>query len=187
MLATHNWLSPATGEPSILPSLDMILGFYYLTTLKPSVSKVKKVEFIEPGSNPKTLMRIAQSNAIFTNFQTVLHAYDTGTLNLHEMIWLRWSSYIQTNTPKPLQITVKQSGHITTIYDTFVMQSGLNFLPNKEGDLIFPNQMSNRQFRAGINTNRYSTQATLSGYNFYIRTTPGRVIFNNLLYENLFL
>ena len=27
MLATHNWLSPATGEPSILPSQDMILGF----------------------------------------------------------------------------------------------------------------------------------------------------------------
>ena len=38
---------------------------------------------------------------------------------------------------------------------------------------------------SGSNT-RYSTQASLSGYNFYIRTTPGRVIFNNLLYENLF-
>ena len=38
MLATHHWLSPATGEPSILPSQDMILGFYYLTTLKPTIS-----------------------------------------------------------------------------------------------------------------------------------------------------
>jgi len=186
MLATHNWLSPATGEPSILPSQDMILGFYYLTTLKPSVSKVQKVEVIEPGSNPITLMRIAQSNGIFTNFQSVLHAYGTGALDLHEMIWLRWSSYIQTNNPKPVQITVKPSGHITTIYDTFVMESGLNFLSNDQVELTNSKQLFNQKMSSGSNT-RYSTQAALSGYNFYIRTTPGRVIFNNLLYENLFL
>ena len=43
MLATHNWLSPATGEPSILPSQDMILGFYYLTTLKPVISQKSQI------------------------------------------------------------------------------------------------------------------------------------------------
>jgi len=89
MLATHNWLSPATGEPSILPSQDMILGFYYLTTLKPSISQLKKVVRIESGINPKTLMRVAQANSIFTNFQSVVHAYSLGTIDLHEMIWLR--------------------------------------------------------------------------------------------------
>nr|YP_002601001.1 beta' subunit of RNA polymerase [Monomastix sp. OKE-1]ACK36865.1 beta' subunit of RNA polymerase [Monomastix sp. OKE-1] len=35
MLATTNWLSAATGQPSVLPSQDMVLGFYYLTTLQP--------------------------------------------------------------------------------------------------------------------------------------------------------
>jgi len=35
MLANTNWLSSATGQPSILPSQDMILGFYYLTIEKP--------------------------------------------------------------------------------------------------------------------------------------------------------
>ena len=38
MLATTNWFSPATGQPSILPSQDMVLGFYYLTIENPIVS-----------------------------------------------------------------------------------------------------------------------------------------------------
>jgi DNA-directed RNA polymerase beta' subunit len=37
MLANTNWLSSATGQPSILPSQDMILGFYYLTIEKPPI------------------------------------------------------------------------------------------------------------------------------------------------------
>ena len=32
MLARTNWLSPATGSPSIVPSQDIVLGFYYLTS-----------------------------------------------------------------------------------------------------------------------------------------------------------
>src|SRR6056300_1370065 len=44
MLATHNWLSPATGEPSIVPSQDMILGFYYLTAQRPALPLKRPVE-----------------------------------------------------------------------------------------------------------------------------------------------
>ena len=38
MLSTNNFLSPATGEPILLPSQDMILGYYYMTvdSLKPT-------------------------------------------------------------------------------------------------------------------------------------------------------
>ena len=39
MLASNNILSPATGEPIITPSQDMVLGSYYLTALQPGVSK----------------------------------------------------------------------------------------------------------------------------------------------------
>jgi len=31
MLASNNILSPATGEPIVTPSQDMVLGSYYLT------------------------------------------------------------------------------------------------------------------------------------------------------------
>jgi len=35
MLSTHNILLPSNGEPIITPNLDMVLGCYYLTSLKP--------------------------------------------------------------------------------------------------------------------------------------------------------
>ncbi|MBI2867702.1 MAG: DNA-directed RNA polymerase subunit beta' [Chloroflexi bacterium] len=36
MLSVKNMLSPASGEPLVAPSLDIVLGCYYLTSLKPS-------------------------------------------------------------------------------------------------------------------------------------------------------
>jgi len=35
MLASQNLLRPASGEPTVFPSLDMVLGLYYLTRIKP--------------------------------------------------------------------------------------------------------------------------------------------------------
>lgn len=36
MLASHNILNPASGEPITVPSQDMVLGLYYITKLRPS-------------------------------------------------------------------------------------------------------------------------------------------------------
>ena len=35
MLSTHNMLSPASGEPLVAPTLDMVLGCFYLTEIQP--------------------------------------------------------------------------------------------------------------------------------------------------------
>ena len=35
MLSVHNMLSPASGEPLVAPTLDMVLGCYYLTNIRP--------------------------------------------------------------------------------------------------------------------------------------------------------
>ena len=35
MLSIHNMLTPSSGEPLVIPTLDMVLGCYYLTTIKP--------------------------------------------------------------------------------------------------------------------------------------------------------
>ena len=34
MLSTHNMLSPASGDPLVAPTLDMVMGCYYLTELR---------------------------------------------------------------------------------------------------------------------------------------------------------
>jgi DNA-directed RNA polymerase subunit beta' len=35
MLSIHNMLIPSSGEPLVVPTLDMVLGCFYLTTIKP--------------------------------------------------------------------------------------------------------------------------------------------------------
>jgi DNA-directed RNA polymerase beta' subunit len=51
MLANTNWLSSATGQPSILPSQDMILGFYYLTIEKPPIAIPQSIFSNAPQSS----------------------------------------------------------------------------------------------------------------------------------------
>lgn len=40
MMSTNNILSPANGEPIIVPSQDVVLGLYYMT-VKPSTPRAK--------------------------------------------------------------------------------------------------------------------------------------------------
>ena len=71
MLAPYNFLSPANGEPIILPSQDMVLGCYYLTV-----------------PNIKGLLG---SNHYFTNLDDVLLAYNQDQIELHSSIWIRYN------------------------------------------------------------------------------------------------
>jgi DNA-directed RNA polymerase beta' subunit len=69
MLAPYNFLSPANGEPIIMPSQDMVLGCYYLTV-----------------NNIKGLFG---SNHYFANLEDVILAYDQNEIEIHSSIWVR--------------------------------------------------------------------------------------------------
>jgi len=69
MLAPYNFLSPANGEPIIMPSQDMVLGCYYLTV-----------------NNIKGLLG---SNHYFANLDDVLLAYNQNKVEIHSEIWIR--------------------------------------------------------------------------------------------------
>ena len=69
MLAPNNFLSPATGEPILTPSQDMVLGCYYLT-----------------ANNPTQQTR---SDQYFYNFEDVLQAYHQQVIYLHTFVWVR--------------------------------------------------------------------------------------------------
>ena len=47
MLSIHNMLLPSSGEPVMTPTLDMVLGCYYLTNLKP-VAEEKQKRYASP-------------------------------------------------------------------------------------------------------------------------------------------
>jgi DNA-directed RNA polymerase subunit beta' len=69
MLAPNNFLSPATGEPIILPSQDMVLGCYYLTVDNPNATN--------------------SNNKYFAHVRDVLLAYNQKIITLHTPIWVK--------------------------------------------------------------------------------------------------
>jgi len=82
MMAPINFLSPATGEPIIQPSQDMLLGAYYLTL-----------------SNRPNLQN---ANHYFSSFDDVLFAYDQKQISLHTSLWVRLKEDIDVENKDPL-------------------------------------------------------------------------------------
>ena len=70
MLASHNILSPASGQPITVPTQDMVLGLYYLTKAKPGAKGEGRA---------------------FANIEEVLMALDAGEVETLSPIRLRYS------------------------------------------------------------------------------------------------
>ncbi|MDL2226189.1 DNA-directed RNA polymerase subunit beta' [Deltaproteobacteria bacterium OttesenSCG-928-M10] len=68
MMSTNNILSPANGEPVIVPSQDIVLGLYYMTKVK-------------PGARGE--------GRIYSGPEEVRMAYDSGALELQAQIQVR--------------------------------------------------------------------------------------------------
>ena len=68
MLSTHNMLSPASGDPLVSPTLDMVMGCYYLTQDPPGTA----------GSG----------RHFYANDEMALSAFDDGKVGLHERIFV---------------------------------------------------------------------------------------------------
>ncbi len=77
MVTSKNLLAPASGEPIVTPSQDMILGCYYVTAMD------------------KTGLG---SGKIFTDINAVANAYDAGVLGIKSLIKVRYKwEIIETN------------------------------------------------------------------------------------------
>ena len=68
MMSTNNILSPANGEPNIVPSQDIVLGLYYMTRDRPFVKGEGK---------------------IFSSVEEVRVAYDMNEVDVHARITVR--------------------------------------------------------------------------------------------------
>src|SRR5437762_119530 len=62
MLSVNNLLQPSNGDPIVAPTLDMVLGVYYLTTSRPNAKGEGKA---------------------FSDFDDAKLAYDIGVIDLH--------------------------------------------------------------------------------------------------------
>ena len=68
MMSTNNVLSPANGEPIIVPSQDMVLGLYYMT---------------------REAINATGEGMVFSDADEVMRAYQTGVVSLHAKIKVR--------------------------------------------------------------------------------------------------
>ncbi|MBF0263108.1 MAG: DNA-directed RNA polymerase subunit beta', partial [Magnetococcales bacterium] len=82
MMSTNNILSPANGKPIIVPTQDIILGLYYMTSER---------------------LGVAGEDMIFSSPAEVRQAYDSGVAGLHARIYCRMNGLrIQTTVGRVL-------------------------------------------------------------------------------------
>jgi len=91
MMSTNNILSPASGEPIIVPSQDVVLGIYYMTRDK---------------------VNVQGEGSVFANLDEVHRAFYAQQVNLHAKVKVRIEEHVANEADE----LVAQ----TTIYDTTV-------------------------------------------------------------------
>ena len=67
MLSSNNMLTPSSGEPIVAPTLDIVLGCFYLTGQDDEENNIK----------------------LYSNFDEVLLAYNLGFINLRSSVKVR--------------------------------------------------------------------------------------------------
>ena len=92
MLAPYNFLSPANGEPIIMPSQDMVLGCYYLTV--------------------NNITGLLGSNHYFADLNDVILAYNQDQIEIHTSIWVRYNHKISKPSTLIKQIKLKDGSFI---------------------------------------------------------------------------
>ena len=85
MMSTNNILSPASGEPIIVPSQDVVLGLYYLTR--------EKVNALGEGK-------------IYASAQEAQNFYESGHLDIHAKIKIRMPKEDDSNEYHLVETTV---------------------------------------------------------------------------------
>ncbi|MBD2426624.1 DNA-directed RNA polymerase subunit gamma [Phormidium sp. FACHB-1136] len=96
MLASNNVLSPATGQPIITPSQDMVLGCYYLTADNPGATKGE--------------------GHYFASMEDAIMAFEQGLVDLHAKVWLRYDGPVESDQPEVLEKEEESAGITTRIY-----------------------------------------------------------------------
>jgi len=142
MMSTNNILSPANGEPIIVPSQDIVLGLYYMTRERP---------FVKGEGN------------VFSNPQEVRIAYDAGELGLHARIKVRIEGKIEeTSTGRALLHEILPQPLSFSLVNKVLTKKELRFLINEshrragiKATVIFADKLKDVGYK-------YATQSGIS-------------------------
>ena len=77
MMSTNNILSPASGEPIIVPSQDVVLGLYYMT---------------------REMVNAKGEGMVFSGIEEVHRSYNAKCVDLHAKVKVRMKAYQEDGT-----------------------------------------------------------------------------------------
>lgn len=142
-------LSPASGQPLLLPAQDMVLGCYYLTNSK---EIIPNLSFIK---NPELIL-IKYPEYYFSTFDEVQQSFNRQLLKTHFPIWIKWSGLIQNFISEhqakikdlPLECRLDSQGNSEVIfYDrvdlkNYQFSTKMSYLRTTAGRLSFHNYVA---------------------------------------------
>jgi DNA-directed RNA polymerase subunit beta' len=171
----NHLLAPASGQPLLLPTQDMVLGFYYLTCSKEKINKTN-----ESLISSRVALRENQpfyeihQNLYFSNLPQVKTAYDRGFFNLHAPIWVKWPGFVQTF------ITEQQSKTKDTIIETRIDSFG-----RTENLFLDSCHLSRYAFsKLFFETPNFISSFSYFTQSQFLRTTPGRVLMHSWVFQD---
>lgn len=120
MISTNNCTSPATGQANIVPSQDMILGYYFLTIENTSLfyilNKIMgfktnnniKIKLLQTKWNFKINVKWRKVNLLkyFNNTKKLLNDYKLNKIEIHNYIWITINdkNFLKTTNKKRIKI-----------------------------------------------------------------------------------
>lgn len=155
MWSRNHLLAPASGQPLLLPTQDMVLGCYYLTIAKNSKKLHYKTGLVERNN-------LSSSGYYFSTLNEVEQAYNQGILETHTPIWVRWFGKIQ---------------NFSTEHESKNGEQPIEFRLDLCGNSEFIFQ--DREFKKSNHVTNSFLQVNNLKNSTYIRTTPGRIYFHN--------
>ena len=191
MWSRNHLLSPATGQPILVPSQDMVLGCYYLTTFnsKPQLTPLKAsntgltpspVGIPSPTNKNKEGVKIFdfKSNGVFVG-QRKGHG-----VSIEEGPWKR-------NSKKRIRYYFSDSNDLLKAYYQKEIDLHQSVWVRKNGSLESEKTLESPleirvnsfgQHNQIFSTYQYDYDPNGKKVKQYVRTTPGRVLLNTLIF-----
>nr|YP_009972130.1 RNA polymerase beta' subunit [Kuepferia otophora]QNH70367.1 RNA polymerase beta' subunit [Kuepferia otophora] len=127
MFSHMNLLSPAIGDPISVPTQDMLMGLYVLTSGNRRGICINRYS---PGNRIKYQTRRSDNNSyeyrkepFFCNSYDVIGAYRKKRINLDSPLWLRWrlDQRVITSRETPIEVHYESLGIYYEIYEHYLI------------------------------------------------------------------
>ena len=192
MLSTHNMLSPASGDPLVAPTLDMVMGCYYLTAMK--AEKFKRVfddargEVTASDGSEDWAERLARRSVDktetkgigrrFGDISEVRDAFDAGEIDLHAQIYVNEIRGVAKSN-RFYATTLGRLEFNSILPDEFVFNENLSEpdrIQNKLIDRSALNQLTSKLYQLLGNDKTAEVLDNIKNLGFQYATTSGITI-----------